>query len=444
MDLLNAFRNNWTKKKFVTNGKAVLLAVSGGVDSMVMCSLFLKAGIPFAIGHCNFRLRGAEADKDEQLVSDWAQQNGIPFHSIGFETQQRSAEWKKGIQETARILRYEWLDSIRQEKDYSAIATAHHANDNAETLLMNLGKGTGMAGLHAIPEQNGTISRPLLFATRQDIAAYAAQNNIPYREDASNAKDDYLRNAVRHKLIPVLEELFPNAVERVSESIARFSQAEILYQRAIEQERQKLVEKRGRDYYIPILKLINRKPLETIGYELFKPFGYTSQQVPQLLELCHSESGHFIDSSTHRVIKNRDFLIITVKEPAAADHILVEGVPCTIETDSGAFHFSAIKKPLSVPADNNIAYIDARKLALPATLRRWKQGDYFYPFGMGMKKKKLSKFFIDQKVPLHRKEKIWVLECDKRIAWVSGMRLDERFKVKDDTMQVVKVEFKPL
>ncbi|WP_276134108.1 tRNA lysidine(34) synthetase TilS [Polluticoccus soli] len=444
MELLTAFQKNWIEKKFVTNGKPVLLAVSGGIDSMVMASLFHRANIPFAIAHCNFRLRGVEADKDEQLVSGWAQQNNIPFHSVGFDTQQRADEWKKGIQETARILRYEWLDQVREEYGYSVLATAHHANDSVETLLMNLFKGTGIAGLHGIPEKNGSIVRPLLFATRQQITQYAADNNISYRDDASNASDDYLRNAVRHKLVPVAEELFPNAIDKVSESITRFSQAEQLYQRAIEQERKKLIEKRGRDHYIPILKLIHREPLGTICYELFKPFGYTPQQIPQVIDLCSSESGHFIDSPTHRVIKNRDFLIITVKETAAADLIIVEGFPCTIETDSGRFNFSVIKTPQSIPADNNIAYIDAHKLTLPATLRRWKQGDYFYPLGMGMKKKKLAKFFIDQKIPVHQKERLWVLECDKRIAWIAGMRLDERFKVKNETSQVIKIEFTPL
>lgn len=442
MELLHAFKNNWQRKGFNSSQQKVLLAVSGGMDSMVMADLFYKAAIPFAVGHCNFQLRAEESNLDEALVKDWCVDKGITFHSIRFDTKQSAGEWKKGTQETARILRYEWLNAICTEHKYLHIVTAHHANDNVETLLMNLFKGTGMSGLHGIPERNANIIRPLLFASKADIKKYATGNNVPYREDSSNATDVYTRNAIRHNIIPAVEELFPNAIQNINESIERFAQSEILYKKAIEQERKKLLEQRGQDFYIPVLKLKQRHPLETICYELFSPFGFTSAQVPHILELLESGSGRFILSHSHRIIRDREFLIITALADAGADFITIEGVPCQISAGKYHFSFTVENKPAVISSDINTALIDMRRLEFPITLRKWRTGDYFYPLGMSMKKKKLSRFLIDHKVALHDKEHIWVLECSKRIAWIAGMRLDERFKINDNTELVLKIVMK--
>lgn len=439
MDLLKQFGLNWKNKNFSAGDSTVLLAVSGGSDSMVMASLFLQSKIKFAVAHCNFQLRGAEADKDEDLVRDWCSQNNLAFYNTRFDTKQISADWKKGTQETARILRYEWLELTRIENSCSKIATAHHANDNIETLLMNLFKGTGISGMHGIPEKNGFIIRPLLFAQKEDIAEYAKANNIPFREDASNATDAYLRNAVRLHIMPVVKQCFPNAVQNVSESIERFAQAEVLYKKAIEQERKKLTEQRGQDIFIPIRKLRLRNPLETICYELFAPYGFSSAQLPHIIALMDAESGHLISSATHHIIRNRDFLVLTHIKTEETGLIIIEGAPCKIETGKYHFTFSIGPKPRAIPAANDIACIDMKGIEFPIILRKWKTGDYFYPLGMGMKKKKLSNFFIDTKVPIHEKEQTWVLECNKRIAWLAGMRLDERFKIKPHTEQVLTV-----
>lgn len=441
MDLLKQFAQQWQDRGFA-GMHTTLLAVSGGSDSMAMAHLFLQAGMPFGIAHCNFQLRGEEADKDEALVRQWAFSHDIPFHHVRFDTQQQMEDWKKGVQETARILRYEWLENIREEYNYKYIATAHHANDNVETLLMNLFKGTGIAGLHGIPVQNDSIVRPILFATKAVIKQYIADNNITYRDDASNATDNYLRNEVRHHIVPVVEQVFPNGVQHLSDSIARFAEGEMLYKRAVEEERKKLVEKRGQDYYISVLKLQKRTPLHTICYELFKPYGYSPQQVPQLIALLSSESGHYVDSSSHRVLRNRDFLIITSLQTQGTDHVHIDAVPCTIDTPHGKFTLSITDKPDRIPTDANLAYIDMDVATLPLTLRKWRTGDYFYPIGMGMKKKKVSKYFKDQKIALHEKDHVWVLESNKRIVWLCGMRLDERFKLLPKTQHVLRVEVK--
>jgi len=441
MDLLREFKNNW-QKKFASRGRKILLAVSGGSDSMVMCDLFFRAGMEFAIAHCNFQLRGAEADADEALVKSWAGQHQIRFFNTRFDTANIAQQQKTGIQEAARNLRYEWLENIRRDHRFDYIATAHHANDNVETLLMNLFRGTGMSGLHGIPERNGKIVRPLLFALKADIIAYANEVEVPYRDDASNASDKYLRNAVRLHILPSIEKYFPEATNRLNENIQRFAQSELLYRKELQRQLHKLVQQRGNDIYLPIKLLQKMEAAETLCYEIFSGYGFTSAQIPQLLRLVEGESGRYIESSSHRVIKNRDFLILTSRQTTATDFIQMTSLPAEVETAEGRFIFSVVEKSSLTDMREDVAYVDLEKISLPLMLRRWRTGDYFYPLGMGMKKKKLSRFFIDQKIPLHRKEQVWVVENDKKIVWVAGMRLDERFKIRPQTASVLKIEFK--
>ncbi len=439
-DLLHLFRKNWDSKKYTLPGAKVLIAVSGGSDSMVMADLFLKSGISFGVAHCNFGLRGEASDMDARFVTAWCIKHSVPLHSVLFDTKAKCEEWKMGTQETARKLRYDWFEEVRKQYGYTAIATAHHANDNVETLLINLFKGTGISGLHGIRPVHGYIIRPLLFAAKEMIEAYIAEHKIKYRDDASNASDDYLRNAVRHKIVPVVNELFTNAIANVNDSITRFAEAEILYRKAIDNQRKKLIEQRGKDYYIPLRKLQQCDPLSTIVYELLQPFGFAAAQLPHLLDLLNAGTGRFISSATHRVIRNRDFLVITAALAAEADLMLIEAVPCTIDTGKYVFSFAVQQRPKEIPADVNEAYLDFKTITFPIVLRTWKQGDYFYPIGMKMKKKKVSRLLIDQKVALHDKEDIRILECNKRIAWVSGIRIDERFKITTNTEQVLVVK----
>lgn len=441
MSLEAQFNINW-KAQCNTTAAPLLLAVSGGLDSMVMASLFLSCKTDFAVAHCNFGLRGDESDSDEAFVKAWCEDHGIPFFYTRFDTAARAAACGKSIQLTARDLRYEWFHALAAEHQFSAICTAHHADDNAETMLMHLCRGTGIAGLHGIPERNGIIRRPLLFATRSAIQAYATDHNIPYREDSSNVKDDYLRNALRHHILPLIEEWMPGAALRMLETANRIGEAEEIYRKGIEAERKKLVEQRGKDYYIPIKLLKHRSPLATIVYELLLPFGFLPAQVPLALALLDAENGKLIASPTHRLIRNRDFLIITANTPQRADFYPIAETTTEIETSEGSFTFENLQKPpKDLASGAHIALIDADKIEAPLILRRRKAGDYFYPLGMGMKKKKISRYLTDLKLPLHLKESLWVLEANQRIVWLAGHRLDERFKITPATKNILKLTF---
>jgi tRNA(Ile)-lysidine synthase len=443
MEISNRFERNWLSKEFPSKKNSFLVAVSGGKDSMCLLHLMLSSGFSFAIAHCNYQLRAEESDKDELLVQEWAAKHQIKFHQIKFDTLAEMEVRKMGVQETARFLRYNWFYGLCSEYGYQAICTAHHANDNAETLLINLLKGTGIAGLHGIPLINNLVIRPLLFATKNEIDNYALLQNIPYREDASNTNTKYLRNAVRHKILPVIIDIFPNAIQQISETTARIQQVELIYKNAIEDEKKALLERRGNDIYLSILKLKKRPAFETICYEIFHSFGYSSVQVPEIIKLINSESGHYIDTIQYRTIKDRKSLIITEKKSTNSDHIPIPSYPQEIFTAEGKFIFNVHKVNIDNIDNPNIALLDARLISGPILLRRRAISDYFYPLGMGMKKKKISKFLIDQKIPLHQKEKIWIVENEQRIVWVAGMRLDERFKIGPKTDKIIRIEFIP-
>lgn len=423
----------WTRKK-------IIVAVSGGSDSMVLAALLKHAGSTLIIAHCNFGLRGAESDDDEALVRNWAQANTVPCFIQRFNTKKILEDEGGNLQETARNLRYAWFEQLRKEQGFDLVATAHHKQDSVETMLINFLKGTGISGMHGILPQQNKIIRPLLSFSKDEIQAFAQQHNIPWREDSSNSKDHYTRNAIRHKLLPAITQIFPQALENLAGNTNRFREAEMLYQEAVERYRKHLIGQRNNDWYIPVLKLKHVSPLSTILWELIRPFEFTPAQLKDVMHLIEAETGKYVSSSAFRIIRNRDFLVITALQQKESTHILVEegdrkvdAPGFTLHIKQASYKASDMEKIRQLSKDE--VCLNADTLQFPLVLRPWKTGDYFYPMGMNRKKKKVSRFLIEQKMPLHEKEKVWVLESGKKIAWVIGMRPDDRFKINAQTVK---------
>lgn len=423
---------------FQPNDK-LLLAVSGGADSAVLAALCKEAGFDFAIAHCNFHLRGEESDRDEAFVKEMAKKYTVKLHTAGFDTGSEAKKNKTSVEETARNLRYHWFSELLAEYSYRWLLTAHHADDNIETVLMKFFRGTGIKGLRGIQPKHNNIVRPLLFARRKEIETYAAENNIEFVTDSSNRENDYARNFFRNEVIPAVRKVYPEAETNILRNIDRFSETEVVYTEAIMQMKNKLIEKRGTDHYIPVLKLVKSEPLNSLLYEIIADYGFSAAQTDEVKKLLHAESGKYIFSSSHRILRNRNWLIISPTETADnSAFFLVEKETGRISFPAGELKIEYADVPADLQAGADTAYIDAAGLKYPLILRKWKTGDYFYPLGM-KKKKKLSRFFSDEKFSLIDKENTWLLESDKKIIWIISRRIDDRFKITSSTKDTLKL-----
>ncbi|OJY88928.1 MAG: tRNA lysidine(34) synthetase TilS [Sphingobacteriales bacterium 40-81] len=449
--LIDSFRHFVTSEQLFTPDDMLLLTVSGGIDSVVLCELCYSAGYKFIIAHCNFQLRGDESDKDEQFVQALAKKYAVGFLVKKFDTNAYAQAQKCSIQVAARELRYQWFNEIVSfSRIYEAanpqyIVTAHHADDNAETVLMNLFKGTGISGMRGILPKTGRLVRPLLFAQKKELVSFATKNGLVYREDSSNASDKYSRNYIRHNIIPAVAAIYPQASVNINKTITHFRDADVLYNQAIEHHKKKLLEFRNGEVYIPVLKLLQASPLHTIIFEIIKAYGFSSAQTDEVLKLLNSETGKFIVSPTHRVLKNRNWIIISPMQAKSDTIIVVDKESEVSFFENGRLSFSQKKyqeNKSALPSAQNIALLDVKDIRFPLLLRRWKQGDYFYPLGM-TKKKKIARFLIDRKMSLVEKEKVWVLEMNKKIIWVVNQRTDNRFKVNDKTTDILQIKFQP-
>ncbi|MEP7317640.1 MAG: tRNA lysidine(34) synthetase TilS [Panacibacter sp.] len=448
--LFDRFQRNW-KEQFIhlsPTNCAILLAVSGGIDSVVLTDLFAKAGFDFVIAHCNFQLRGAESERDEVFVRSLGEKYNKQIFIKHFNTNEYASSGKLSIQEAARNLRYSWFQELitanHNPQITNFLATAHQANDNIETLLINFFRGTGIGGLHGILPKQNNIIRPLLFAKREEIELYAKENNLSWVEDSSNASDKYTRNFFRLQLIPAIKEVYTNVEDNLLHNIERFKETEILYHQAVALHKKKLIEYKGNEIHIPVLKLQKSEPLHAITWEIIKDFGFSSPQVEEVIKLFIAENGSYVASASHRIIKNRNWLIIAPLQTGVAQNILIEKDVKKVAFENGALTIEELQNAnFKLQVENNIALINAVEIKFPLLLRKWKQGDYFYPLGM-QKKKKLSKFFIDQKLSKTEKEKIWVIEMNKKIVWVVGYRIDDRFKIIATAKNIFRITYKAL
>ncbi|MFN8252872.1 MAG: tRNA lysidine(34) synthetase TilS [Ferruginibacter sp.] len=438
MSITEQFKNYIQDQHLFHPKDRLLLTVSGGVDSVVLCELCKQAGYDFAIAHCNFKLREADSDRDEQFVQNLAQKYAVPFFVQQFDTAALAKAGKKSVEETARNLRYAWFEEIRAANGYAFIVTAHHANDQVETVLMNFFRGTGLKGLHGIPPKRDKIVRPMLFAKKNELLAFAVEHALAFVQDHTNAQNDFTRNYFRNEIIPAVQKVFPAVEDNLLNNISRLSEAEALYNEAIALHKKKLLEVKGTEVHIPVLKLLQLQPLHSILYEIIKAYGFSSHQTAEVAALLQSESGKYVESATHRIIRNRKWLIITTSKTEHAAHILIEPADKLVKFEGGLLKLSRGTPPSSINTLPSMALLDADAIQFPLLLRKWKPGDYFYPLGM-QKKKKLARFLIDQKLSIAGKEKVWVLESNKKILWVIGMRIDDRFKIGPAVKNVLQV-----
>ncbi|MGL6269250.1 MAG: tRNA lysidine(34) synthetase TilS, partial [Chitinophagaceae bacterium] len=383
------------EEKLFSSGDPLLLAVSGGLDSVVLTDIIYTLGYTFSIAHCNFNLRGEESERDQDFVKQLSKHYHVPYYVETFDTAGFAFTNKCSIQEAARHLRYNWFESIinKQVLDKGMrkmrLLTAHHLDDNLETMLMNFFKGTGIAGMRGILPFTENVARPLLFARRNDLENYASFKGLKWVEDSSNLEDKYSRNYVRHQLIPLVEKLYPQALDNLADNLDRFRDIEKLYQLSVDRLTKGLIVQKGDEVHIPVEKIRLSPAIKTIVFEIIRRFGFSAPQSDEVLKLLDSQTGKYILSRTHRILKNRNWLIISAIEQSEKSVCIIEEMPAEINFPMGRLSLSAAK-PMDKEfkqEDNSIAFLDASEIAFPLILRKWKTGDYFYPLGMRKKKK---------------------------------------------------------
>jgi len=448
MHLIQRFQDNIKQQNLFHLKDKLLLAVSGGIDSVVLCELCKQSGYGFIIAHCNFRLRGDESERDETFVRLLGEKYKVEVLVKKFETEVFAAENKMSIQEAARELRYEWFVEMLGNKqsviaDY--VLTAHHADDNIETLLMNFCRGTGLNGLTGIPMSSSiaNLRRPLLDFWKKELVEFASANKLDFVEDSSNLSTKYTRNLFRKEIIPLIEKVYPQVKENLRNNIGRFKEIKKLYNLTVADFKKKLIKYKNGEVHIPVKQLMAFQSKALI-YEIISEYGFTEKQVEEVIRITESESGKFVQApfNSVRIIKFRNWLIITTDKASDADTIIIDETVRSLEFGIGKLEIVTISDPsLKIPTSTETAHLDFNEIHFPLLLRKWKTGDYFYPLGMN-KKKKLARFFIDQKFSKTQKENAWVVEMNKKIIWIVGHRIDERHKITTRTQKILKLTIK--
>jgi tRNA(Ile)-lysidine synthase len=415
----------------------ILLAISGGVDSMVMLDLFIQAGFTIGVAHCNFGLRGEEAKKDELLVQSTCQQNNIPFYVRRFETAQHAKEQGISIQMAARELRYDFFQTIVSQHHYDFVATAHQLNDVLETVLLNLARGTGMDGLTGVPVKNGNIIRPILFASRKMIAEHAAQQSISWRDDVSNNADDYHRNFIRNRVVTLLHEINPNLENTFSQTLARIKGSVAFAKKYIDEFRNHAVVLQDDEIRIQKPSLLQEPSPEVLLWELIKDFKFNFSQCIEIIE--RTSSGKRFLTSDFELIVDRELLIIHPLHKRMVVDLLIDQHQTQVERDDEQLFLSRVSPSVQQVKDEGEALLDVRRLTFPLTWRRWRNGDSFKPLGM-TGEKKVSDFLIDKKVPVHEKEKVTVIESNGEIVWLVGYRINDDYKITEATTDVLRIK----
>jgi tRNA(Ile)-lysidine synthase len=439
-------------EKFITQNHLfnkedkLLVAVSGGVDSMVLCDVLFKLNYKISIAHCNFQLRGDESDGDELFVENYAKEIGINCHKKRFNTEGYAKENKVGSQEAARDLRYQWFEELTQLFDYQWIITAHHATDNIETVLFNFSHGTGLRGMKGILPKNGKIVRPLLWAKKAEIKAFAEKENIAFRDDSSNFTEKYTRNYIRFKILPEFKRINPNFENTASENINRFKEANALLDFFIEKIKLGITQTIDNQYFIDKNKLKTYPSVSTILFEFLRDYGFNNAQVEDILSenISKAKVGAKFYSANFELLIDRDFYILRENtEGDKNEFFVLNQNDTTLKIHRSSFIIHHFFTPsILIETIENQAQFDFDTLSFPLKFRHWRAGDIFHPLGMQGKKQKLSDYFIHNKFSDFEKNKTWILETAKgEICWIVGHRMDDRFKLKNDTKHCFSINY---
>jgi len=435
--MLDQFKAYINRCNLIVEGDRLVLALSGGIDSMVLADSLLKSKVQFVVAHCNFHLRGEESNGDENFVREFAERNGIQCFVKHFDTEQYAAEQGISIEMAARDLRYSWFEELRQQLGYDKIVVAHHADDQAETFFINLLRGAGLRGLKGMQPQNGVIIRPMLWASREQIRQYAVENQITWREDHTNAETIYLRNKIRNQLLPVFDELHPEARQGLYKSLEHLSAENELYRELLKEKLSQIVTCDDGVQRVKVPEPVEGPTSFQLLFEWLRQYGFNTDQCRFIFEAIESGIGNKYYSSTHQLVIGRDELQLSEIKPADNDEIQIRIGEKEIFSPIH-LRFSRFEKTADfvINKSSDVAQLDFDKIRFPMTLRHWRHGDRFHPLGMNGSKL-LSDFFVDQKFTEWQKRNVFLLvSADGEILWVVGQRIDNRFRVTNTTKTV--------
>jgi tRNA(Ile)-lysidine synthase len=425
MMLTKEFEKYIEQERLFGKEELLIVALSGGADSVALLRLMINAGYRCEAAHCNFRLRGEESDRDERFVTELCDRLGVKLHKTHFDTAEYATERRLSIEMAARELRYDWFEKLRVERGASYIAVAHHKDDSVETILLNLIRGTGIAGLTGIRPKNGRIVRPLLCASRADITEYLAHIGQEYVTDSTNLVDEYTRNKIRLNIIPMLQEINPAVKESITSCGNSVNEALAVYRSGIEEGRQRVTVDGG----IDIERLMKEPSPRALLHEILYPLGFNPRQIGDIFDSLSGQAGRqFRSSCGWRAIKDRSLLLLIEEE---GNESVPKIIRCEVERTA----------EYTIPRNRNIFVADADKLDGELTLRHWQKGDWFVPFGM-KGRKLVSDYMTDRKFTLAQKEAQWILCCGDKIAWLVNERSDNRFRVDDNTKNIVEISIK--